>query len=147
MQQDFTRMLDNTHKPDSKEIQSFIGHPLNAEWLELEKFIDSNYDFKPETIFYGKKYGWTVRFRKNKRTFCSLFPEKTSFTVLITLRKKESESVLSMKDTLNPRIWNIIQESKQLRDGRWLWIRILTKNDLIDVKKILTMKIKRWQRL
>jgi hypothetical protein len=45
-----------------------------------------------------------------------------------------------MKDSLSSRIWNIIKESKQLRDGRWLWIRILHNDDITDAKKILIGK-------
>ncbi|MFX1517662.1 MAG: DUF3788 domain-containing protein [Promethearchaeota archaeon] len=140
MDQNYPRMSDEGNKPNSKEIISFIGDTLTTEWMEMESFLTTHYDFKPETIFYGKKYGWTVRYRKSGRTLCSLFPERGAFTVLITLGKKESDIVLSMKDSLSSRIWNNIKESKQLRDGRWLWIRILHKDDITDAKKILTAK-------
>lgn len=142
VQKHYTRMLDNSHKPDLREIELFIGDHMTTEWLEMTKFLETNYDFKPETVFYGNKYGWTIRYRKSGRTLCSLFPEKDSFTVLITLGKQESEFVLSMKDKLSSQIWNIIKESKQLRDGRWLWIRIMSKNDISDIKKILSVKSK-----
>ncbi|MFW9902808.1 MAG: DUF3788 domain-containing protein [Candidatus Thorarchaeota archaeon] len=140
MDQNYPRMLDERNKPDSKEIISFIGSILATEWLEIESFLKTHYDFIPETIFYGKKYGWTVRYRKSGRTLCSLFPEKGAFTILITLGKKESDIVMSMKDSLSSRTWNIIEESRQLRDGRWLWIRILHKDDITDAKKILVAK-------
>ena len=142
IKQDFPRMLDKTCKPDTKAIISFIGDQLTTKWFEMEDFLKTHYDFKPETVFYGNKYGWTVRYRKSGRTLCSLFPEKGSFTVLITLGKKESELVLSMKDSLSSRISSLIQESRQLRDGRWLWIRIMKTNDITDIKKILTVKRK-----
>ncbi len=142
IKQDFPRMQDKTCKPDSNEIISYIGDLIAIKWLEMEDFFKTHYDFKPETVFYGNKYGWTVRYRKSGRTLCSLFPEKGSFTVLITLGKKESELVLSMKDALSSRIFNLIQESRQLRDGRWLWIRILKTNDITNIKKILAVKRK-----
>ncbi len=135
-------MLDKTRKPDSKEIISFIGDQIGPKWFEMKDFLKTHYDFKPETVFYGNKYGWTVRYRKSGRTLCSLFPEKGAFTILITLGKKESELVLSMKLELSSQLFNLIQESKQLRDGRWLWIRILKTNDITDIKKILAVKRK-----
>ena len=135
-------MLDKTRKPDSKETISFIGDQVATKWLEMEDFLKTHYDFKPETVFYGNKYGWTVRYRKSGRTLCSLFPEKGSFTVLITLGRKESDLVLSMKDELSSQIFKVIQESRQLRDGRWLWIRILKSNGITDIKKILAVKRK-----
>ena len=135
-------MLDKTRKPDSKEIITFIGDQVTTKWLEMEDFLKTHYDSKPETVFYGNKYGWLVRYRKSGRTICSLFPEKGSFTVLITLGKKESDLVLSMKDQLNSQIFKVIQESRQLHDGRWVWIRILKPNDITDIKKILAVKRK-----
>ena len=135
-------MLDKTRKPESNDILSFLGNQVAKKWSEIENFLKTHYDFVPETVFYGNKYGWTVRYRKSSRTLCSLFPEKGSFTVLITLGKRESELVLSMKGDLNPQIFNLIQESRQLRDGRWLWIRILKTTDITDIKKILAVKRK-----
>ncbi|MFW9856199.1 MAG: DUF3788 domain-containing protein [Candidatus Thorarchaeota archaeon] len=142
MNHEFPRMLDKTVKPDSEAIISFIGDPCAAKWLEMEEFLKTRYDFKPETVFYGNKYGWTVRYRKSGRTLCSLFPEKGAFTVLITLGKREAEIVLSMKDELSSSTFNVVQESRQLRDGRWVWIRIVRPNDMTDIKKILSVKRK-----
>ena len=68
-----------------KKIISFIGDHVATKWLEMENFLKTYYDFKPETVFCGNKYGGTVKYRKSGGTLCSLFPEKGSFTVLITL--------------------------------------------------------------
>ncbi|WP_455465217.1 DUF3788 family protein, partial [Candidatus Hodarchaeum mangrovi] len=72
VQKHYTRMLDNSHKPDLREIELFIGDQMTTEWLEMTKFLETNYDFKPETVFYGNKYGWTIRYRKSGQTLCSL---------------------------------------------------------------------------
>jgi hypothetical protein len=140
--QDFHRMADKTHKPTEEEIRNFIGEPAEKAWVEIRQFIEDHYDIEPETIFYGAKYGWTVRYRKSGKTLCSLFPEKGGFTVLITFGKKESEKALSMKDDLSSKINKLLEKSKQLHDGRWLWIRLLTSSDTADVKKLLQIKRK-----
>ena len=49
-------MLDKTRKPDSKEIISFIGDQVATKWLQMEDFLNTHYDFKLETVFYGNKY-------------------------------------------------------------------------------------------
>ena len=119
-----------------------MGKKASARWSELRKFLAENYDIIPETTFYGKKYGWTVRYRKSGKTLCSLFPEKGGFTVLIVLGKKESEKLLSIRDEMTPKIRNLFEGTEQLRDGRWLWIRLLTKSDADDVKRLLQIKRK-----
>jgi hypothetical protein len=140
MGQDFRRMTDKTHKPTEEEITSFIGERAKEAWLEIRQFLEDHYDLVPETIFYGAKYGWTIRYRKSGKTLCSLFPEKDGFTVLIVLGKKESEKALSMRDELSAGIRKLLGDTEQLRDGRWLWIRLLTKSDANDVKKLLQIK-------
>ena len=76
MGQDFRRMTDKAREPTEEEMLSFIGEPAKEAWLEIRQFLEDRYDFVPETIFYGAKYGWTIRYRKDGKTLCSLFPEK-----------------------------------------------------------------------
>lgn len=142
MGQDFHRMTDKTSKPTEQTIMSFIGEPARKAWLDVRQFIEDYYGLVPETVFYGAKYGWTIRYRKSGKTLCSLFPEKGGFTVLVVLGKKESEKALSMQDELSSKIRNFLQDTEQLHDGRWLWLRILTTSDANDVKKLLQIKRK-----
>ena len=60
----------------------------------------------------------------------------------MVLGKKDSEKVLLMRDELNSRVNDLIGNTKQLHDGRWLWIRLLAMNDVDDVKKLLQTKRK-----
>jgi hypothetical protein len=142
MEQDFGRMIDKAHKPTEKEILSFIGEKAKEAWLEIKQFIEKHYGIEPENLFYGAKYGWTIRYRKGGKTLCSLFPEKDGFTILITLGKKEFEKALSLCDELGSKIQKLLRNTKQLHDGRWLWIQLLTKDDIDDVKKLLQIKRK-----
>jgi len=142
MEQDFSRMTDEAHKPTEEEMKDFIGERAGEAWLEIRKFIGDCYDIAPETIFYGAKYGWTVRYRKSGKTLCSLFPEKGGFTVLIVLGREESDHFLSMRGELSSKIHKLFENAKQYHDGRWLWIRLLTKSDANDIKKLLLIKRK-----
>jgi len=142
VERDFRRMIDKTHKPTEEEMESFIEEQAREPWLEIRRFIEDRYDLTPEIIFYGTKYGWTVRYRKNGKTLCSLFPEKGEFTILIVLGKKESKKALSMRDELSSKIQKILRDMEQLHDGRWLWIRLLTTKDTDDIKKLLQIKRK-----
>ena len=108
----------------------------------MRKYLEENYDFAPELVYYGKKYGWTIRYRKSGKTLCSLFPEKDAFTVLVVLGMKEVEKTHSMIDKLNSEVRSIFENTEQLRDGRWLWIRVLTNDDIESIKLLLNTKRK-----
>ena len=58
----------------------------------MRQYVENNYDFTPELLFSGKKYGWTIRYRKSGKTLCSLLPEKGAFTVLVVLGGKEVDN-------------------------------------------------------
>ena len=142
MGQDFRRMTDKTREPTEEEMLSFIGEQAKEAWLEIRQFLEDRYDLVPETIFYGTRYGWTIRYRKGGKTLCSLFPEKGGFTILIVLGKKESKKALSIRDELSSKICVLLGDTEQLHDGRWLWIRLLRTSDTDDVKKLLGIKRK-----
>jgi hypothetical protein len=136
----YERMLDGGHAPTEAEILKTGGK--KKVWLGLRQYLEQNYDFVPELVFYGKKYGWTIRYRRSGKTFCSLFPEKGAFTVLIVLGKDEAEKALSMLNDFSPNIRKLVKNAEQKRDGRWLWIRVLTSADADDVKELLKVKRK-----
>lgn len=135
-------MCDKERKPTEEDIQHFIGKQATRDWVELTSFLGSNYDFDFEIIFYGKKYGWTVRYRKGGKTFCTLFPESGCFTVLIVLGKKEVEKVENILDELGSGLKEIFATTDQLQDGKWLWIRIPSSATITDIKRLLEVKRK-----
>lgn len=128
------RILDSNVRPSGVEIENTIGDN-SFLWSEMRKHLEENYDFVPELMYYGKKYGWTIRYRKGGKTLCSLFPEKDAFTVLIVLGRKEVEKTHLMIDKLSSEeVRSLFENTEQLHDGRWLWIRVLTKDDIESIK-------------
>ena len=120
------RMFDRTHKPTETEIIRFISDAETiAVWKQLRKYLETNYDLLDETIYYGDKYGWLIRYRKSGRTIVSLFPEKKSFSVLIVYGQKEIDKFISQEFEFHPAIVEIFQNTKKLHDGKWLWIRVM----------------------
>ena len=137
----YQRILDEDIKPTEDKIAKIIGESSNL-WFEMRKYLEENYDFTPELVYYGKKYGWTLRYRKSGKTLCSLFPEKDAFTVLIVLGKKEVEKIYSLTSKLNSEVRSLFENTEQLRDGRWLWIRVKTSSDVDSIELLLKVKRK-----
>lgn len=138
---EYQRILDGTHSPDEREIVDFIGEPANGAWVRLRRYLKENYDIAPEMIF-GKKHGWDLRYRKSGKTLITLTPEKGAVRILIVLGRKESEKALSMQNELTSQMHEFIKNTKQLHDGRWLWIRLFHSSGAEDVEKLLLIKRK-----
>ena len=137
----YERMLDKGKKPRKEEVEKTIGKRLSL-WLDIHKFIDENYDFTQELVFFTKKYGWAIRYKRKGRTMSYFFPEEEAYSALIILGRNEFEEVTLIKDKLNEEVKAIFDSTEQLHDGRWLWIRILTKSDVESLKVLLRSKQK-----
>ena len=136
----YVRMLDADHTPSESDMLAAIGE--TELWLDLKGYLEQYYDFLPELIYYGKKYGWTIRYRKSGKTLISLFPEQGAFTALVVLGKKEAEKVARKLAELSPATRKLLGSEKQLHDGKWLWIRVLEPLQVEDIKLLLTTKRK-----
>ena len=137
----YQRMIDGNIRPTEDDMTKTIGGKSSL-WLEIRKYIEEYYDFIAELIYYGQKYGWTLRYRKSGKTLCSLFPEKDAFTVLVVLGRKEVEKTFSIRDMLNVEVRTLFENAEQKRDGRWLWIRVLINEDVESIKVLLNVKRK-----
>lgn len=137
----YQRMLDRDNQPTEDELSKTIGEKSSL-WDKMRKYLEEYYDFIPELVFYGKKHGWTIRYRKSGKTLCSLFPEKDAFTVLVVLGKKEVEKMYSLIDKLNSDVRSVFENTEQLHDGRWLWIRVLSEDDIESIKLLMNAKRK-----
>ena len=143
----FDRLLNKSERPSESQIIQFIGSRAWL-WSRIHEYMEKNYDFQPELVFFTKKYGWTIRYRKSGKTLCYFFPENDAFSILIVLGAKESEKVEIIKDKLNKKVKDVFENTEQLHDGRWMWLRILEKSDidslilLLNAKKKPKVKIK-----
>ena len=138
----FERMLDKERQPTGKDIIDYLGKDAAQAWGDIVSFIEDNYNFTPETVFGGQKYGWAVRYRRSGRSLCTLHPEKGAFTVLIVLGGRETEQTLADLANFSPAVVELISRAKQYHDGRWLWLRVLNRNDTADIKRLLQIKKK-----
>lgn len=137
----YERLLNKEVVPSENDIKKYIGQKINL-WNKTHQYVKNNYDYEPELIFWTKKYGWTVRYKRKGKNLCYFFPENGSFSILIVLGKKESEKVELQKDILNDNVRNVFTKTEQLRDGKWMWIRILDNTDVNSFIILLNAKKK-----
>jgi Protein of unknown function (DUF3788) len=137
----YERLLNKSCIPTNQDIVETIGEKSEL-WLELHQFITDNYDFNQELAFFSKNYGWTVRYRKSKKTLVSCFPENGAFSVLLVLGQKEADKVNLIRVKFNDNFLSVFDETEQLRDGRWMWIRIHNQEDLESLINVIKIKRK-----
>jgi hypothetical protein len=130
----FTHKL---HQPTTQQILVAIGskQPL---WESLTGFIADSHKLKSDFAFYGKNYGWALRFRKGGKALLSLYPSQESFTAQVILSQEQVDEALS--SGLSKKAIKIIEDARPYPEGRWLFIKVESEQDLNDIKKLLTVK-------
>jgi hypothetical protein len=128
---------DKTHRPTPDEFLAAVGAAQPA-WNELAEFVRSHYTVKEDLGFYGRNYGWALRFRKGGRALVSLYPAQGSFTAQIVLPEALVEAALSLK--LGKAVRQVIAQAHPFREGRWLFLPIRAAKDVRDVQRLLSLK-------
>ncbi len=136
----YERMLDKTSKPTFDTLVDYCGEqgPL---FLGLDMFMKATPDMKSEIRFpYGNKYGWGIKYSCKTRYICDVFTDKNAFTVLLLLTNAQAKKVFNSLSLYGRLAW----ESKYpCGDGGWVHYRVLFDEMLVDVKLLLTVKMKR----
>ena len=132
-------MLERECEPTEDQMLKWIGRRASL-WSDLRDYLASGYDHVAELDFGGKKYGWSIRYRKSGKTLVTLFPECGGFTALVVLGKKEVVKAEALLDKLSMGVRKLFGETNQLHDGRWLWLRATSKADIESIKTLLNAK-------
>ena len=91
-----------------------------------------------DMTYGGKNYGWNLWYRKSGRSLVSLYPQENAFIAQVVLGREQVEKALSL--SLGENVGRVLHETPSLHDGRWLFIKITTETDLVDVEQLLMLK-------
>jgi len=79
-----------------------------------------------------------VRFRAGGKALLSMYPGKESFAVQIVLSQTDAEQAFSLN--LGKKVRKVIEEAHQFHEGRWLFIKVESQQDLNDIQQLLLVK-------
>jgi hypothetical protein len=107
-------------------------------WDNLVNFIENNYKIKGEFKFYGKNFGWALRYRKSGKVLISIYPGKEEFMVQIILNGKEVKNALKLN--IAPETKKIIKGKPSVREGKWIYLPVIPDMNLTDIKKLILVR-------
>lgn len=128
---------DKNHQPTNDEILVSIGSKKSL-WERLIESLTSNYTVQRDLRFYGKNYGWAVRFRRGGKALLSMYPGKDSFSVQIVIGPTDAEKVADLD--LGESVRKVLEKAHQFPEGRWLFIKVESEKDLNDIQQLLLVK-------
>jgi hypothetical protein len=129
--------VDKQNQPTMKGIFASIGSKKEL-WDSLERFVAENYRTKRDFAFYGRNYGWALRFRKAGKALLSMYPGESSFTAQIVLGATSTKKASSLR--LGRNVRTVLRNAHEFPEGRWLFIKVGSKQDVRDVQQLLLLK-------
>ena len=135
-------MLDKSVEPTDEDMLKTIGPGAAGAWQDIHTFLHENYDHVPVKKHWGKKHGWAIQYRRSNKTLATLAPETGAFTALLIFGKKEVEKIAGQADQISPAVMEMIDNTPQLHDGKWVFIRLIDDTYVEDIKKLIRIKRK-----
>ncbi len=129
--------VDKEHPPTLDEVWGAIGAKRSL-WESLVQLVVDNYRVQEDFKFYGKKYGWALRFRKRSKALLSIYPGKKTFVVQIVVGPTQIEKTSDLG--LGENVRKVFEDAHQFPEGRWLFIKIKSKRDVNDIQQLLLLK-------
>ena len=129
--------VDKQHPP-TIEAMIVAVRSKRPLWERLTQFIEENYRVKRDFAFYGKNYGWALRFRSGGRTLAAFYPGTGSFTVQIIIGQAQLEEALQLR--LGAKVRGILRNARAFTEGRWLFIPVESEQDCRDVEHLVRVR-------
>jgi len=135
------RLLDKEQQPDQSLLKKVIGKEVWPVWEDVKAYLAEEYPgYESEMLYYSAQHGWAIRYRKEAQQLCTFFPERGSFTALITLGPEEDEQALEKINFFNARLRELLSRPSTLPQGRWLWMRLEDYTDFVGLRLLLEIK-------
>lgn len=128
--------------PSMLEISAFVTNPL---WDELCTYLEIQYSVLPKINYSicSCAPGWNVKYRKNSRALCTLYPNEGSFICLVCVGSRETMEAELLLPQCTEEVQNLYSETKLFNSSRWLMIPVTKKEILDDVKKLIAIRLKK----
>jgi hypothetical protein len=128
---------DKQHLPTGRAVTAVLGK-AGRDWKEFVQFVEKSFGVSGEWKYYGKNYGWALRFRKSGKALVSLYPGERSYTAQMILVESIVDQTRTMK--LGKTVRAAIEKAHPYPEGRWVFIGVDSKSVARDAKKLLLLK-------
>jgi len=130
--------------PSFEEIGTYIGD-TKPYWDELVLFIESNYKTKRQMDYSActAQPGWNVKYKKNGKSLCTLYPMPDFFVALVVVgAKEELEVKLAMEaGVFTDYVKGLYQNTGTSSMGKWLMIEVKSKAVLNDLECLIKIRM------
>lgn len=129
---------ERNQKPSEEQIFKILGDKFK-QWEEINSYLVNTIRAKSSYKFYGKNYGWAVGYSKSGKSIISLYPLLNDFTIQIILKREHENEIIKIID--NKELQDLIHETPEIQEGKWIFIKYCKINSTETVKKMINIKL------
>ena len=130
---------DKALKPANSDILNILGNAY-ANWHNLYDHLNSDLNLKGELKFYGRNYGWALRFCKSGKSVIALYPNQDFFTIQIILNENQIAQVLT--NITDKAIIQIITSTESIHEGKWIYTAVDAQSSIKDILKMIEIRLR-----
>jgi len=130
---------DNSNPPQENQLRETLGKTY-THWNELKRLIGAK--FTPLSVdwgFSGKKYGWGLRLKQEKRTVLYMTPCKGYFLASFALGEKAVKA--SHDSELPVSVLRVIDAAPKYAEGRGVRFEVRSAKDVRNILKVAVIKM------
>lgn len=138
-------IMDKTHEPSMEEIALYIEADARQIWQKMLSFIEMSFKAKPQITYSlcSGKPGWNVKYKKNGKALCTLYPEKDGFIALVVLGQDDRMGFDMTREEYCGYITDLYDRCTLFNGTKWLMIQVTDGSVFDDVQKLIMLKVKR----
>lgn len=127
-------------QPELSQISAHVGSPL---WVDLCTHLEQAYGVSPQVQHSNCSGapGWNVKYKRNSRALCTLYPSGGYFTAMVSVGRREATEAELMLCTCTDYLRDLYWSAKPWNGGRWLMIEVRTPEILEDVKRMIGLRM------
>jgi len=137
---DISIFTDKNSLPGNNDLKQALDKTF-VLWQEIRDYTFLKYpDALEEWNYSGDKYGWSFRMKDKKRAILYLLPRAGYFKVAFVFGQKATDAI--MRADIAAEIKSELQSARVYAEGRGIRISILNEEMIVDIKKLVEIKIK-----
>lgn len=133
--------FEKGNQPEFGQITKFVNNKL---WEELCSFIETQFGSEPSIEYStcSMARGWNVKYKKARKSICTLYPEKDTFYCMITIGKNEAVESEMYLPSCHQSIQKLYNDINSLNGAKWLSIEVINEEVLENIINLMKIKFK-----
>ncbi|HEX3074056.1 MAG TPA: DUF3788 domain-containing protein [Ignavibacteriales bacterium] len=129
------------NKPTIQQIGKYVNSPF---WNKLNDDLAEAYSVEPQIEYSccSMQKGWNVKYKKNGRSLCTLYPTDNNFIALVVIGKKEQMEAEFVITGCGKYVRNLFDEVPYTNGAKWLMIEVKNKTALRYVENLIAVRAK-----